>query len=152
MKDIVGKFSKRVQLDFDPFLGTHFTVKACLSLDKHRRLVGCKPDGSCLQNCRPSLAKVYDSQLLNDRSDLSDKQQLKDSAHVYPAAVKSKRLSELLDSWGAPSGLLPIQIFRNVWCHTCVLCIRTTLCLILSVLFRLLSGRNCGEGRCRVGM
>lgn len=59
----------------------------------------------------PRLVEVYASESLNKTSDLTGDDQLKESARVYKAAVKSRKPRISLDSWAEPSGLPFIQTF-----------------------------------------
>lgn len=113
MKDILPKCSKPDQRMLDAFAKTLYTEMGCLLLNNHRRFLGCNKDASCLQKSMPSIFAGLWFSASDDRFDLTGDEQQKDSERVYMAAVKSRRLRELLHGWGAPPGLLFIQTLQE---------------------------------------
>lgn len=95
--------------------------------------------------------EVYEFHPLNNRSNLTVDDPLKDSARVYLDAVKWKRLIESLDSWDAPLVCGLYKLFRGRPCRTCAPCIWTTLCLTLRAICRILDDCTCiiGGGKSR---
>lgn len=77
------------------------------------KMLGYNTDVSFLQKSLPGLVEVYASQVLNDRPDLTEEDQWKESARVYLAAAKSGKLRELVDSWDVLPGLRSIQTFQE---------------------------------------
>lgn len=61
---------------------------ACLSLEKYKRIVGCDKEVCDLHKSMPIVVEFHASLLLNGRSDSTDDDQLKDSAHVYLTEVR----------------------------------------------------------------
>lgn len=110
MKDTFCTFFKPEQLVLDPFAKVLCTVKACLLLQKHRRLVGCDKDVKCLQKYMQSFVEVYAFQILKERSGLAGEDEWKEKAYEYPDTVNYRRLKGSLDGWGAPPGLPSIQM------------------------------------------
>lgn len=76
-------------------------------------LVGDDNHVDCLQKSLSSLVEVYGSDLLTNRSDLTDDEQLKDLALVFFADAKTERSRELLESWGSQPGPLDMQTFQD---------------------------------------
>lgn len=113
-------------------------------MNNRGRFVGCDKDAICGQKPIPSLVEVLGSQILNNWFDVTGGNQLTDSTCVYWAAVKSGRLWESLDSWGAPPGLPSIQTIPGHWCHTCALCVGTTSRFILHATCCIMSDCKCG--------
>lgn len=115
------KFFNPVQMLLDRFPGILSTAKSCLWLEKRRTLVQFNHKVISLQESIPSLMEVFASQPLNDRSDLTGNEQLKDSVRIFLAAEKWGRLSISLDSWKHFLVCRLYRIFRISWCRTCVI-------------------------------
>lgn len=66
----------------DLLAGMLSTVKACQFLDKHRKFVGFGKEVCGQQKSMLRVVEVYSSQPLNERSDLTSDDQLRNSARV----------------------------------------------------------------------
>ena len=118
MKDIVSKFSKPGDLVMDPFSGTCSTAKACLSLNKHRRFVGCELDENCLKQSIEGVLKVFAEQVLSDTSDIHGSPELENDCNLYVRYLDAKDKRERHDRWTVPGGLHPVQTFpRHILKH-----------------------------------
>lgn len=118
MRDIRRKFSNLDYLMLQVLPRTLSTAKACVLLDKHKRLVGCDRNGCCLQKSMASLVYVYSSQLLNDRSDLTGDGKLDDSARLYLPAIRTEYCVNCSID-GVPHLVWHLYSpFRRLWCHT----------------------------------
>lgn len=128
-------------------LREHFLRRGCAHCKTSiRGLLDATKDFSGLQKSMPSRLEVYAYQLLDDRSYFTGYDHLKDSGHVYMAAVK-------VACWGSryTAGVHHLEcrqcrLPRSVWGQRCVLCIGTTPRLILHANWRFLADQRCVEG------
>lgn len=150
MKKIVCKHSKHGQLVLDPFARTLSTATFCLLLDKNGRFFGRGNDVSSLQKSLQRLVEVYASQLQTRGLIWLRTAHLR-SLHVYtwiPGTVEGWGIR-----WIAARPHLVCRLYRHfkcIWCHTCVLCVATTLCLIVRAPNGLSSGQGLGQEGWRV--
>lgn len=74
MTDLVENVSNPGALVMDPFDRTFCPAKACLSLSKHRKIVGCDVDAEIFDADLPgllSVLSVFSKQVNNDESDIT---------------------------------------------------------------------------------
>lgn len=122
MQEVGQKTSKPVQLVFEAFAGTIFTVKTCLFLEKYMRFFGCIKDVDCTQKSMTSFVEVQCSQLLSKRSNFTTNEQLEESMTVHMTAMGRGNLRESLDTCGSPPGPPCIRTFQDhVLSYMCVL-------------------------------
>ena len=111
LRDVIRKFTQPGDLVMDLFSGTAATAKACLSLDEHRRFVGCDIDGDCVNASMDSVLDVFAAQAINPASDITlDIKGLK-AARVFIAFREQSMAKTRRDKWTLAPGLYPVQTF-----------------------------------------
>lgn len=113
MKDFIKKFSKPGHLVLDLFLDMLSNAKAFFLVERYQCLVASEKDVKCLEKSMARPVEAYDSQLLNQESDLPDDEELTEVARLYLETAKGRRLRCALDSWKAPSGWPSIKTDQN---------------------------------------
>lgn len=79
---LVRKLSKAEHIICDAFSRTLYTAKAFSCIDKNLRLIRCDNDVVNLENSIPSLLKMYASELVNSKSDLTWDEELMNAVWV----------------------------------------------------------------------
>lgn len=124
------------------------TAKLCQLSEKYRQFTGSGKDVDCTQKSIPNLVEDNTSQWLNDRCNLTGKDQWKTSERACLAAGQRRRLRESLDSWRAPQVCRLYKLSRSRGCHTFALCIEQIQCLIWSPFYSIIAGCRCeNKGR-----
>ena len=114
LKFLINKFTKPGDLVLDPCGGTFSTLHACMALDNHRTFLGGDRDSECTVAVEDDLLRVFASQLLNPRSDLttSNVGYTKAAQTVRNHDIQTK-INERFDAWSIPPGLVPMQSFPD---------------------------------------
>lgn len=89
MKELLANFYKPGAPVMHYLSGTLATTKGSLSLNKHRRFIGCDINGNCLAADLPGLLLVFGIQVLDNDSDISFDYNVQDSARVYVTAMET---------------------------------------------------------------
>lgn len=108
-----SKFRRPSDFVLDPFVGTHFTLKACLLMNSQRQFAGCDKDVDCLRNTFPRRVGIYASQLLYDGFYSIGDDKLKLSMRVHPTAMIRGSMRDSFVRWRAPHGLPSIKTFQE---------------------------------------
>lgn len=96
----------------DTCAGTFSTLKACMSLEKHRRFVGTDLDENCILTCQDSIIECYAEQVLNQNSDIITKDvEIRQACEMVSLEIKRRQVKRRADAWETPPGLVPIQNF-----------------------------------------
>lgn len=111
MKDLVSKFSSPGAVVMDTFCGTLSTAKACLSLHKHRKFVGCDIDSACIDASLPGLLLIFAKQCLNDDSDITVDYEVQEAAKLYISSMDAVEKKMRWTVWSVPGGFVPVQNF-----------------------------------------
>lgn len=90
MEVLVWKFSKLDDLVLDAIAGTLCTAKACILVDKPRKIMGCEKDSNCVERSMTGLLDVYAFQLQNNNSDIKCEEDLMEAAQIYLSSGKAE--------------------------------------------------------------
>lgn len=125
MKDLVHRLEPG-DMVLDGFAGNLRIAKMRQLLDKYRQFVGCEKDGSCMETSMAGLVEFHAGQLLNNKANSKGGDELMEATWGYLSGVKSQKLKQWLDSWGAPRGLTSVKTFQKYVCCIFAHCIGTT--------------------------
>lgn len=89
MRDVVQKVSNLYVLMMDRILKTLSIDMASKLLKKQRRLLGLDKNNGCLEMAMERHLDIYDSQVLNDKSDLEGSEMQIKPAWVYLSGWKA---------------------------------------------------------------
>lgn len=117
MIDLVIKFFKHGYLVLDFYCDTLSTVKACLMLPNHRRLIGCKMETECDKQSEPYLVETCALQLLETQSDLTGCKKLFSAAKTFLTTRDAKNANRTKNHWPTPPGIHPFQTFPDYLPH-----------------------------------
>lgn len=70
LRDIVQRFTKPAILVVDAYAGTFSVIKVSMLLPKHKRVIGCAVDRSCVTEAMLQWVLFYVQQLLIKESDI----------------------------------------------------------------------------------
>jgi len=107
IRELVEQYSNPGDTVVDRFAGTFSTAKACLSVEKARRFVGCDADPNCVKLSRPGVLATYAKEALRADSGMravGEKAVVLKEFLAHPLTAKYGNAAGGLE-WSAPMGL-----------------------------------------------
>ena len=108
----IKKFTKPGDTVLDCCAGTASTLFACMSLQKHRKVIGTEIDSNATIAVEDDLLRCYAQQILNGKSDLTTTDpDFTKAAQTVVSHDLQRKVNQRYDAWALPSGLIPVQSF-----------------------------------------
>ena len=112
LKYLISKFSKPGHRVMDCCAGTASTMVACMSLNQHRKFIGCEKDNDAVIAVDQDLTRCFARNLLRRESSIKTTDvNYTSAAQTVVEHDRQTKINERFDAWKIPTGLSPIQVF-----------------------------------------